>query len=182
MESKPRLKIPFFRISRAGEKDSSIDATAFTKMGASRQKKTLDARDRFNRGFRRYAKKSEPLFWWLSQKHRTICFGVSFLQVYYTERLVSQKCYLSISESWGPKQCWYGRVWSGIAQWRLRVPNRLWKSSDRLVSQAQWAEKHFHYGHRERGGTVAISNYPLNESLSFHDLVSPNSRIRFAFT
>jgi len=42
MESKPRLKIPLNRIARAGEKDSSIDATAFTKMGASRQKETLD--------------------------------------------------------------------------------------------------------------------------------------------
>lgn len=49
MESKPRLRIPLNRISRAGEKDNSIDATAFTKMGASRQKETLDARDRFNR-------------------------------------------------------------------------------------------------------------------------------------
>lgn len=45
----------------AGEKDSSIDATAFTRMGTSGQKETLDepgeepldARDRFNRRFRR---------------------------------------------------------------------------------------------------------------------------------
>lgn len=43
-----------------GEKDGSIDARAFTKMGAYRQKETLDepgeepldARDRFNRRFR----------------------------------------------------------------------------------------------------------------------------------
>ena len=73
MESKPRLKIPLNRISRAGEKD----ATAFTKMGASRQKETVDAMQEIDSIGDFDAKKSEP--WWQSQKHRTICFGVSFL-------------------------------------------------------------------------------------------------------
>lgn len=112
------------------------------------------------------AKKSEPLFWWQSQKHRTICFGVSFLQVYWETRISK----ILSMHLWivGPETVliWPVMVWSGIAQWRLRVPNRLFKSPI-LVSQAQWAEKHFHYGHRERGGTVAISNYPPNESLFF---------------
>ena len=84
------------------------------------------------------AKKSEPLFWWQSQKHRTTCFGVSFLQVYWETRISK---ILSI-HLWivGPETVliWPVVVWSGIAQWRLRVPKRLWKSpilgSSRLAS------------------------------------------------
>lgn len=120
MESKPRLKIPLNRIARAGEKDSSIDATAFTK--TSRQK---DARDREISTL----KKVNPcFFWWQSQKHRAICFGVSFQQVYWETRISK---ILSI-HLWivGPEivLIWPVVVWSGIAQWRLRVPNIFWKS------------------------------------------------------
>lgn len=62
--------------------------------------------------------------------------GSSFLLIRHT---------LSISESWGPKQCWYGRVLIRHSTVAFTYSQQTLKITDpRIVSQAQWAEKHFH--------------------------------------
>lgn len=170
MESKPRLKIPLNRIARAGEKDSSIDATAFTK--TSRQK---DARDREISTL----KKVNPCFFLVAKPEApgNMFRGLLSASIL-RDSYLKDSIYPSLNRGARNSVDMAGSGLIRHSTVAFTCSQHLLKITDpRIVSQAQWAEKHFHYGHRERGGTVAISNSPPNESLS---MISCRQTLGFA--